>query len=362
MIHVEIRQNTTGTEEININTLNKMYELAYEDQQNNIQSQLDETSIFQGRLHSQKGHQSKVDYLMNKYNNLFINIDISYIAFADPTIESILLNNNIGDGQGVSITNASSVTTFPNAIFKDSQITQFNELTYFSNLTGISQDCFRNCTSLQNIDLSLFAGSSIGHSAFAYCTTLRSFNKETFSTITNIYSNVFCRCENLEGELHFPNLTTLAVRDYGCWFVKCKKVTKITLGHITNLISGSKNNTVERSGFSNCFALRTVDLGDSIQHIGQYNFLDDTSLQSIIIRTNTPPKLASANSSNQIVETSDVSSISASNIWLGPATCKIFVPDVAVQTYQQDELFSKFSTRIAPISDYETGVTNGDYI
>lgn len=76
------------------------------------------------------------------------------IDFADPAVKRLCTTHWDTDHDGeLSYEEAAAVTELDSVFTADSQITSFNELAYFTGLTAIGRDAFRDCTSLQQITL-----------------------------------------------------------------------------------------------------------------------------------------------------------------------------------------------------------------
>lgn len=224
-------------EQISMQVLNKLYDLAIS---GNHQLSLS------GNLYCTKGKMSKAQYLMQQFNNdasnpdnLIIDIATSgrYIDFEDPLIESVLLQNNIGDSDGITIAQANAVTgTFPMTYFQNNtNITKFNEFQYFSysnmNYQYWNKGCFSGCSSLQEITLpntitdipefsfmyctsltevNNFKGSQILTSTFNGCSSLTTIN---LSNVTRVGQGAFSGCSSLDLQangLDFTKMTTFA--------------------------------------------------------------------------------------------------------------------------------------------------------
>ena len=100
--------------------------------------------------------------------------DATKIAFTDSKVKAICVSNWDTDGDGeLSEQEAAAVSTLGTA-FKDSAIDTFNELSYFTGLTSISEKAFANST-VRAITLPGNI-SSIGAGAFLYCMQLTTIN------------------------------------------------------------------------------------------------------------------------------------------------------------------------------------------
>ena len=91
------------------------------------------------------------------------------IEFADPEVKRICVENwdTNGDGE-LSYKEAAAVTDLGNAFSRNSSISSFNELEYFTGLTEIANNAFKYCYSLESVVLPECI-TRIGHSAFYGC-------------------------------------------------------------------------------------------------------------------------------------------------------------------------------------------------
>ena len=200
MTHLRIKQNNGVIEEISAKLITKLYEIAH--------AGLDVSSELQGRLHSALGYRYEVEYLTQQYPGLYINVDNYAIPFEDPKMVAYL--NSIGVGSDGYVTEAQAAAATIVANSANTEVTKFNELRYFTNITqsrggwtgGASGDTrFYNWTALEEVDISNF--TSLGHvngyawdDTFCSCTSLK---KVTASDkLVQIGYNAFNRCSNLE--------------------------------------------------------------------------------------------------------------------------------------------------------------------
>ena len=178
-----------------------------------------ETCVLKGNLQAPHCYDYIYEYLTGnvsgstkRFPDLSLNItDGVYITFVDPVIANYWINSSYGDGEGITLASAASVTTFPKretaintsselfdnynpetntnldygqyAFYKDTTVTSFNELGRFTNITEIQTSMFR-ASSLQHIDL---------------------------SNITTIYAAAFAGAD-LTGIVNLPKLTTWGAR------------------------------------------------------------------------------------------------------------------------------------------------------
>ena len=138
------------------------------------------------------------------------------IIFDDIYVKEICLTNWDMDGDGLlSYDEAAMVTSIGEAFKSNLDITSFDELQYFTNLTAIDNFAFRYC---RNLALLTFpnAITSIGNYAFEGCYNL-SGSLTIPSTVTSIGNHAFSSCRSLTS-LVIPNAVTI-IDDYafsGC--------------------------------------------------------------------------------------------------------------------------------------------------
>lgn len=103
-----------------------------------------------------------------------------YIVFADPLVEQICATN-WGDGTGITPTQAAAVSNSQfETTFRGTAIVSFNEFAeYFTGITSLSSNAFRDCTSLQSIKIGANV-TAIGGSIFRGCSSLK--NVDILST------------------------------------------------------------------------------------------------------------------------------------------------------------------------------------
>ena len=146
-------------------------------------------------------------------------VDDNIISFVCPVAESICVNNWDTDGDGkLSKTEAAAVQSL-GEVFKESEITSFDELQYFTGLTKIDDEAFDNCTKLASVKLPATV-TEIGRRAFSHCI----FSEIEFPLgLTYIDTEAFYLCESLKS-IRIPssveNMSVVA-------FVSCTAVESI---------------------------------------------------------------------------------------------------------------------------------------
>lgn len=282
MTHLYIEQNTGQIEEVNSSIVSKLYELA-------SSGDLDVTSDLKGRLHTTISYRSEVEYLTSNYPNLYINSDTYAIPFEDPNMVTYLNSINIGSNGVVTEQNATSTTIVANSA--NTTVTKFNELKYFTNITGSKggwegsssgNTRFQGWTSLEEIDISNF--TSIGHlsnsgyeDTFNGCTSLKTVKAS--SNLEKIGYNAFRECSNLETIQGLSG--NIAVS--GQAFYGCQKLKQSNFDNVTSFILQGNNNDYAKSIFFGCSLLTTVNLSKTLDTtvLGQGLFKNCSALQNV---------------------------------------------------------------------------------
>lgn len=188
------------------------------------------------------------------------------ISFSDDKTRTLCVEawDTNGDGQ-LSYAEAAAVTDL-GQVFRASTITSFDELRYFTSLTAIAFEAFRNCNSLRQIQ---FPQSvvSIGSNAFHSCRNLKTIVLN--EGLTTVGSGAFIACLGLE-ELVFPStVTTLEINV----FYGCTSLSSVTLPEgITALPAGL---------FSGCSKLSSITVPYSVISLASTTFRGCTSLTQV---------------------------------------------------------------------------------
>lgn len=172
MTHLRIEQNNIP-EQVNATIIHKLHEVALSVPEPNVGEE--DSAYLAGNLQTTYAYKSDVDYLTDRFANLYITgITDYYIKFEDSAVYNILSNAGIGDGTGITTNAAGNVTGSQiKDLFKNNTaITSFDEFKYFTtvNNSGIPYGVFENCSNLTSIDLSNV--KSINASAFRNCSNL----------------------------------------------------------------------------------------------------------------------------------------------------------------------------------------------
>lgn len=319
---------------------------------------------------------------------------VRYIKFADPVVAQICADK-WGDKVGITPEQAAAVTSIGTVFKGNTEITSFDELEKFSNVTDIPYGAFQNCTNLQSIDLINI--QTYGVYALSGCTSLqydtltlpnaKSLGQYTFNgvkikrlelpnlesyTSSNVNNSTWGDRDYVEEIILSDNITTL--NDYMFYKhsllknigVNWEGLTRIGKSSVASCSSFSQNlillsaSQIEESGFEAsgilsivapsvssianyafrfCDKLRYAVLSDVITSIGSYAFRGCEVMQALVIPAATPPTLGT-------------------NVFMSPNDCLIYVPDDGtgkiVEDYKTATNWSSYASRIFPISQLAT--------
>ena len=265
-------------------------------------------------------------------NNTTFNISVGStspnITFADPAVKAICVDpatnwDTNHDGE-LSEAEAANVTDLGEVFKRNTEITSFDELQYFTGLTSIGNGAFSECRSLTSITIpnsvtsigqyafydctgltsvtipnsvtsighQAFDGcsgltsisipgsvTSIGHSAFAYCSGLTSITIP--SNLTSIDGNAFFGCSGL---------TSIKVASGNTFYDSRGNCNAIIETAMNTLIAGCQNTIIPNSvtsigysAFSHCSSLASITIPSSVTNIGNYAFAGCSGLTSVTI-------------------------------------------------------------------------------
>ena len=175
-----------------------------------------------------------------------------------------IVSNTYKDGQGV-ITFDGPVTSIGESAF--SFCTSLTSVTIPNSVKSIGDGAFEFCSSLTSITIPNSV-TSIGNQAFQYCEALTSVT--IGESVTSIGHMAFYACFSLTS-VTIPN----SVTNIGeCAFQSCS-FTSIT---IPNSVT-----TIGDYAFSHCSSLTSVTIPNSVTSIGMYTFNGCSSLTSVTI-------------------------------------------------------------------------------
>ena len=204
-------------------------------------------------------------------------IDKSNIIFADDTVKSICVAKWDIDGDGeLSRLEAALVETIDRE-FRNSNITSFDELQYFTGLSQISRG-FEGCRNLTSISIPKNV-TLIERSAFLGCGNLTSINIDSGNAVYDSREDCNAIIETATNTLRFggnstiiPNSVT-SIGEYA--FDGCSGLASVT---IPNSVT-----SIGKYAFYGCSGLTSVTIPNSVKSIGEYAFYYCSGLTSISI-------------------------------------------------------------------------------
>ena len=216
------------------------------------------------------GYNQRQEALINAFPKPSKPIDSPIISFADDNVKALCVQNWDFDGDDeVSEAEAALVTTLNNVFSGNRDITSFNELKFFTGLSGIGTNAFAGCTGLTSVIIPNSV-TSIGERAFNFCSVLNSI--EIPSSVTEFGRDAF------KGTAWYDNQPDGLVY-IGQIVYKCKG----TMPDGTSIVI--KNGTLGIAGFAfeGCYGMTSVTIPSSVTSIGQYAFWNCRSLTSVTI-------------------------------------------------------------------------------
>lgn len=187
------------------------------------------------------------------------------------------------------------------------------------SITVIGKSAFYECSGINSIILGK-ATTKIGDHAFYNCSSLNSINIP--ETLTYLGDYAFAKCSNLQSDIIIPDAVTNSLKGT---FFRCSKITSVTIGKgvskidnnafsesgiISVIVPGSVKSIeneafreckdlisviIEDGGvthiagnlsytggaFRDCTKLKTISLGNKLEHIGIYAFKNCSSLETL---------------------------------------------------------------------------------
>ncbi len=267
------------------------------------------------------------------------------IEFKDSVVEKICLDKWDTSGDGLlSVLEAAAVTN-PNdlmGVFEgNASITSFNELKYFTGLTGIPSAAFKGCINLYEITLPQSI-KSLGSEIFYDCKALSGIDIPT--SITQLPSYCFYNCISLTNII-LPN--SIKIINADC-FYGCEKLSKIDL---PESITAIKSEAFKYSG------LTEISIPDAVTEIWSYTFEGCNNLKEIILPANL--ENIEYGAFTRVQFEGDSASYVTYDIYLRsttpptlsdsfPGVPSIYVPSGTKEVYEQDINWNRYK-----INEYE---------
>ena len=170
--------------------------------------------------------------------------------------------------------------------------------------------------------------TTIGSSAFIYCTALTSITIP--ESVTAINSNAFTYCSGLTRIDIGKSVTIIGSNA----FTYCSGLTRIDIGESVTKIGND--------AFRACTNLASITIPESVVTLGESVFTSCPSITKVVCQGTTPPTVSYGPCSSSTYE-----------------MATLFVPEEALQTYAGHEAWGQFN-HIVPFIGSGPGDTNGD--
>ena len=201
--------------------------------------------------------------VMNDRNLVAHYISEESIVFADANVKSICVSHwdTNGDGE-LSYAEAASVEYLGDYFQNNTEITSFEELQYFINLTAIDDYAFSGCSGFTgSLTIPNFI-TTIGDYAFKNCSGFTG-NLTIPNSVTWIGNSAFYNCSGFTGNLTIPNSVT---RIDNSAFYNCS-------GFTGNLTISNSVTAIGNSAFCNCSGFTgNLTIPNSVTAIGNSAF------------------------------------------------------------------------------------------
>lgn len=279
------------------------------------------------------------------------------ITFADGNVKTICVANwdTNNDGE-LSEAEAADVTSLGEVFRGNTEITSFDEISYFTGLTGFDDDAFNGCSGLTSFTIPSNI-TSIGRRAFQYCSSLTSITIP--ESVTDIYYHAFSYCTGITSITVDPENGVYDSR------YDCNAIIKTSANQ---LVKGCKNtvipDNVTRIGnyaFCGCSGLTSITIPESVTAIGNSAFYDCSDLTSITIPNSVTSIEAAAfsgcNSLTSVtVEMSTPLAINE-NVFSNRANATLYVPAGSKANYEAADYWKQFGTIVEMVGLYSVNHT-----
>lgn len=301
-MHLELIQNTSVTEQVGPEVIDKLYDLSLNDPQQGIVSPLDNTSVVQGRLQVYAAYQDAVKYLVGidqgdpkRFPDLYITVtnNTYFIRFKDSVVFQYCLDNYALSGSnGITKAQAEAITrgdSFWGRVMTSQQKSAVQTLEDFQYFTGVTGEQENIITDFPNATKIKFPSGAFTNNS-VYQRTIVSgsenisqidYSNAVFYSKSNIYlvidkNNVITEFNSslLPNQNDFENI---------CLFNRWFKLTKI-------IFPEGVKNTQER--FIGNESLQYAEFPSTIINLGNcYNLGRDSKhrLPCMVVKAVTPP-------------------------------------------------------------------------
>ena len=200
------------------------------------------------------------------------------ITFQDALTELYCVDNWDTNGDGKLSKGEAAAVTDIGTILQGTDIVYFEELKYFSNLSSLSDEAFKNCKYLQSISFPLNI-QTIGPSLFSGCVKLNKICVPSLRMWMDIISPVK-PFTSIPGDLYIgDNLVTRMIIPEGTTRVNdylCYNLSKLNSVSIPSTVT-----SIGSYSFYRCTGLTSVNIPQSVTAIGEYAFYGCSGISSI---------------------------------------------------------------------------------
>lgn len=231
-----------------------------------------------------------ITILCQKYN-LSYEIPVTQLKYADlidfkdQEVKSVCVSNFDTDGdKELSLEEAKMVTGFADAFTNISNICSFDEIRYFTSVTELNENIFKNCTGLTSFTVPDFI-THIKKSAFAGCTSLKSI--KIGACVSSIETGAF----------EPASLREIIVDEDNATYDSRENCNAIVETSADNIIVGCINSTIlegikgisERAFYGS--GMMKIVLPSTIEHIGELAFSGYSGNKDVFCSAPVPPVL-----------------------------------------------------------------------
>jgi hypothetical protein len=279
------------------------------------------------------------------------------ILFADPAVEALCVAKWDLDGNGkLTAEEAAKVTDIGWTFRRNTTITSFNELKYFTSLRSLPDSAFRGCSHLVSTEIPENV-VNIGEHAFEYCFEL--MHASLPEGLKYIRHSAFAQCfplkldrlpEGLEviadaafghcGQLTLTSLPETVVSIGNCAFRSCSQIYLTSLPPRLTSIEGcafqncpmvcverlpSNLAIIKEYAFNGCGMTR-IEIPSGVKTIKEHAFDGCRSLSTVTVLATQPP--------------------SAQDSFIGEYAYEILVPASSLEAYRTSPCWSSWKDKI----------------
>jgi len=240
------------------------------------------------------------------------------ILFSDPVAKAACVEKfDINSDGEVSFSEAATPTTLEGLFAGHEDVQYFPELKRFTSVTDL-KGCCNGCANLLEIEIPNFI-TTLGESSFNGCSSLTEINIP--SSVESIGKKAFYGCSSISGIIIPSGVQSIGNEA----FRNCTTLKEITIQEGVKTLGGMAFYSI---------GARMVTLPSTISSIGTKTFWNE--VEEIILKGKTPP--------------------TRTELSFGTSTF-FYVPDDAVTTYKNADVWTYFEDNIFPESGYITNLS-----